>query len=88
MISEVETNNYLRIGEVAILLGVSPGAVRIAIHDGRLPSVVDHDVRWVLKEDAVAYKERTQPGGVPLRNRPKGAKDRAPRKKKEEHPDA
>lgn len=55
--------HYLSTDEAAEVMGVSPGRVRQLIAEGRLMSRMEGRKRWVLREDAQAW--RPNPPGRP-----------------------
>lgn len=57
--------------EAAELLGVTDGAIRLALSQGRLPTVEKYGRKLVTRPDLDAYKQRTQPGGVKRVGRPR-----------------
>lgn len=61
----------LTVQEAATMLGVTEGAVRLALSQGRLPIVEKYGRKLVARPDLEAYKKRTQPGGVKRVGRPR-----------------
>jgi excisionase family DNA binding protein len=80
MITHVETDDHFRIKEAAEYLGVTQAAIRVAIHEKRLPLVEDRGVKWIPKQAVYEYRERTNPAGNRGKGRPKGARDLKRRK--------
>jgi hypothetical protein len=80
MINDVETDDYMSVKDAALSLCVSPGALRLAIHEERIPSELVFGRRVIKRSDVEEYRQRTQPDGQPVKHRPKGATDRTPRK--------
>jgi len=66
----METETLLTVKEAAEHLGVSESAVRNATLEGRLPFVRLYGRKLIDRQELEAYRERTQPSGVPVRGRP------------------
>ncbi len=64
-------DDYLSIPEAATYSGVVEQTIRNAVSDGRLPSVKKFGKNLVKRADMDAYKQRTQPEGVPRVGRPR-----------------
>lgn len=67
----METDTLLTVQEAAKKIGVSESAIRNATLDGRLPSVWRYGRKLIDAGELEAYRERTQPGGVKQRGRPR-----------------
>ena len=67
----MDTETLLTVKEAAQLLGVSESAIRNATLEGRLLCVTKFGRKLVSREALSEYKERTQPGGIKLRGRPR-----------------
>ncbi|MGI4789499.1 MAG: helix-turn-helix domain-containing protein [Janthinobacterium lividum] len=65
----------LTVPQAAKELGVTQGSVRIAIYEGRLPSVEMYDRKLIAQADLDAYKKRSQPDGVKKVGRPRKAQE-------------
>ena len=52
-------------------LGVTPGAVRLAMYDNRLPFEEFYGKKLIKRPDLEAYKQRTQPDGEKRVGRPR-----------------
>ena len=62
MTDDFDPADYLRPPEVALAWGWSPGSVRRAIRDGRLPALVTPNGRYMVhKRDAVLRPAVTPP---------------------------
>ena len=72
----METETLLTAREAAAELGVHVGTVHRAFQESRLPSVALFGRKLIRRADLDAYKERTRPGGVKPRGRPKKAEMR------------
>jgi excisionase family DNA binding protein len=71
MENSTANGDYLTIQEASGFLGISEGAVRIAILEKRLPFVTKYGRKLIKQSDVDAYKQRTQPEGVKRTGRPK-----------------
>jgi excisionase family DNA binding protein len=76
----METDKYFRYSEAAEYLGITLEAVRQAVNKGRLTVTIDHGVRWLSKDEVMAYRERTDRKGNRGKGRPPGSKDKKPRR--------
>ena len=65
------SETLLTVKEAAERLGVTESAVRNATLDGRLPFVIKFGRKLVETKELEAYRERTQPAGVPAPGRPR-----------------
>lgn len=61
----------LTVQQAAANLGVTDGAVRLALSQGRLSSVEKFGRKLIERADLDAYKRRTQPDGVKKVGRPR-----------------
>jgi predicted DNA-binding transcriptional regulator AlpA len=67
----IQDTDLLTVPEVARELGITQGAIRIAIYERRLPSLEKYGRRLVARPDLNHYKQRTQPEGVKRVGRPR-----------------
>ena len=67
-----EPEEMLTVVQAAKELGVTPGAVRLAIYDKRLPSEEFYGRRLIKRPDLETYRLRTQPDGAKRIGRPPG----------------
>lgn len=70
-------DTFLTVQEAAASLGVTDGAIRLALSQGRLPSVKKYGRTLVARSDLDAYRRRTQPGGVKRVGRPRKGQELA-----------
>jgi len=70
-------DTLLTVQEAAASLGVTDGAVRLALSQGRLPSVEKYGRKLVAWPDLDVYRQRTQPGGVKRVGRPRKGREQA-----------
>ena len=75
ILSDMDEGDFLTVQDVSNFLGIGMVAVRTSIRDGRLPSQRIFGRIVVKREDAQAYKDRTQPDGVKRVGRPKKVRD-------------
>ncbi len=66
----VENDDLLTVPEASKLLGVTGGAVHIAMTTGRLPFLEKYGRKLIARPDLEVYKKRTQPEGVKKVGRP------------------
>ena len=66
----MEAETFLTVREAAERLGVSKSAIRNATLEGRLPFERRYGRKLIALRALLAYRERTQPGGVKPRGRP------------------
>ena len=67
----VNTDEYMPPGVAAKRLGIRRSALYAAIKRGHFTPVDVYGDGWLSVAEVEAYRERTQPGGVKLRGRPK-----------------
>lgn len=60
----------LTVPQCAERLGVSQGAVRVAIYEGRLPAIEMYGKRLVMAASLETYRQRSQPSGEKRVGRP------------------
>jgi len=70
-------DTLLTVQEAAASLGVTDGAVRLALSQGRLPSVEKYGRKLVAWPDLDVYRQRTRPGGVKRVGRPRKGREQA-----------
>lgn len=75
--SQEKVEDFMTVQQVAAMLGVTDGAVRIAVMEGRLSSVHILGRKLIRKVDAEQYQERTRPAGVKPKGRPKKQPEQA-----------
>ena len=63
--------DFLTVPQAANSLGVSEGAIRNAITDGRLASTRIDGIRKVARTELDAYRQRTRPAGYKPSGRPR-----------------
>lgn len=61
----------LTVQQAATELGITDGAVRLALSQGRLPSIEKFGRKLIERADINAYRQRTQPDGVKKAGRPR-----------------
>ena len=61
----------MTVPQVSRELGVTGGAIHIAITLGRLPCVVRYGRKLIARTELDAYRQRTQPDGVKKVGRPR-----------------
>ena len=66
----MEAETFLTVREAAERLGVSESAIRNATLEGRLPFVRRYGRKLIEVPALLAYRDRTQPGGVKPKGRP------------------
>ena len=64
-------DTLLTVQQVAAELGVTDGAIRLALSQGRLSSVEKFGRKLIERADMDAYRQRTQPDGVKKAGRPR-----------------
>ncbi len=69
----LDTETLLTVREAAAKIGVSESAIRNATLEGRLPFVAKFGRKLIEREALAAYQQRTQPGGLKPRGRPRAA---------------
>lgn len=67
----------LTVQQAAAELGVTDGAVRLALSQGRLSSVEKFGRKLIERADLDAYRQRTQPDGVKKVGRPRKRQEMA-----------
>ena len=70
-------NELLTVQEAAAQMGVTEGAIRLALSQSRLAYVEKYGRKLITRADLDAYKARTQPGGVKRVGRPRKASEGA-----------
>lgn len=70
-------DNFLTVQQVAADLGVTDGAIRLALSQGRLPFVEKYGRKLVAAVDVEAYRQRAQPNGVKRVGRPRKGQEAA-----------
>ena len=61
----------LTVAQAAVELGVTQGAVRLAMYDNRLPFEEFYGRKLIKRPDLEEYKSRTQPDGSKRVGRPR-----------------
>ncbi len=72
-------DNLLTVQQVALHMGVTDGAVRLALSQGRLPFIEKYGRKLVTITDADTYRQRAQPDGQKRVGRPRKGQDAARR---------
>ena len=70
-------DNLLTVQQVASHLGVTDGAIRLALSQGRLPFIEKYGRKLVTKADVDVYRQRAQPNGEKRVGRPRKGQDMA-----------
>lgn len=72
-------DEFLTVQQAASQLSVTDGAIRLALSQGRLPSVQKYGRKLIARPDLDAYQQRTQPEGVKRVGRPRKHREPAGR---------
>lgn len=72
-------DNLLTVQQAAVHLGVTDGAVRLALSQGRLPFIEKYGRKLVTMLDVDTYRQRAQPDGQKRVGRPRKGQDAAGR---------